>query len=245
MSENDATLRLGLNTEAVQKGITSLKAKFSELATTFASVFAVGSAIAGFKELSTTKAFGATSADFETRFEDILTRAIIGKLRPTQTENLMLGLLQSAGTKAYQDGLAEGGITGDLTNDDNAEIQNILLDAIDYLDPMLQDANDGKISASEAENRAALWANKTLTQFLSAGRNASNRNGMYEFYGTDGADSCDTCQKLKGQVHRFSDWRDAGLIPEQDTENFDCGGWNCNHHLRRTTLPETGDLSIV
>ena len=51
------------------------------------------------------------------------------------------------------------------------------------------------------------------------------------FDGDDGKESCSTCQRLKGETHPASWWIENNLVPTQGNENFECGGWNCQHGL--------------
>jgi hypothetical protein len=56
-------------------------------------------------------------------------------------------------------------------------------------------------------------------------------NQMLIFDGEDGAESCPTCQDLKGQRHRASWWIAHDLIPYRGNPNLKCGGWRCEHYL--------------
>ncbi len=187
------------------------------------------------------KAYSATSADFRNRFADILSRAASGTLGRAQAESYMLSLLLSSGTKAFQDGLAEGGVTDPPDDDDLQMIQDFVADQIDYLDPLLDAAFGGALPADQADMRADMWANKSLTQMVSAGRLSADSNGMYMFTGADGKENCPTCKRLKGQQHRFKDWDRKRLIPGRDTEGFDCGGWQCRHRLIKASGAAIGD----
>ena len=186
------------------------------------------------------KAFSGTATDFEARFADIVTRAIAGRIRRNQAENLLLGLLLSSGTHAFQDGLLMGGVV-EMDEDDQQTVQNLVADAIDYLDPFLDTVFDGSLSVDQAEGRASMWGTKTLSQFYASGRLSADANGYYIFTGDDGAKSCPTCQRLKDQVHRFSDWDKHQLIPGVNTENYDCGGFNCHHKLIKAVGPAIGN----
>ncbi len=184
------------------------------------------------------KAFSITRIDFEAAFSRILARAVKGGARPNQIENLMLGLLQSSGQKAFQDGLREGGVN-DLPDDsDLQEIQNIIANSIDYLDPLLQQAFSGDIAPLDVRLRAEMWANKTLTQFFNAGRISSDRNAMYEWLLGQTEKHCPDCARLNGQVHRFKDWYSRDWLPQSD--RLDCGGFRCDCKLMRTSNPAQG-----
>jgi len=184
------------------------------------------------------KAFSITRLDFEARFASILSRAVKGGARPNQIENLMLGLLQSSGVKAFTDGLREGGVNDAPDDSDLQEIQNIISDSIDYLDPMLQAAFDGSITPNDVQTRAAMWTNKTLTQFFNAGRISSDKNAMYEWFLGPTDQHCPDCQRLAGQVHRFKEYYTRDWLPQSD--RLDCHGFRCQCKLMRTDKPAQG-----
>lgn len=188
------------------------------------------------------KAYSATSADFATRFEDIVSRAIEGRIRRNQAENLLLGLLNSAGEKAFADGLADGGVFDALDDADQARIQDWLSDSIDYIEPFLDSVYAGGVALEQAPTRALMWTNKTLGQMHVAGRLSADRNGMYIFDGTDGMENCETCKRLKGQIHRYKDWSRKKLVPGVDTDTFDCRGYQCRHRLNKAYGPAVGSF---
>lgn len=188
------------------------------------------------------KEFSTTSELFANNFATILDRFIRGNIDRAYAENLLIDAFLESGRSAYLDGLAEGEVfSSTLTEQEESQVQDWLADQIDYLDPMLDNAQAGIIPVDSAFQRGLMWARKSLAQMLAAGRLSADSNGMYEFYGIDGKDDCPTCKRLKGQVHRFQDWYDKNLIPGIDTENFECGGFQCQHKLRPTTLSERGE----
>jgi len=184
------------------------------------------------------KAFSITRIDFESNFSRILARAVKGGARPNQIENLMLGLLQSSGQKAFTDGLREGGVNDAPDDSDLQEIQNIISDSIDYLDPLLQDAFDGKISPEQVQLRAFMWSNKTLTQFLNAGRVSADKNAMYQWLLGPTEEHCPDCLRLNLQVHRLKEWYSRDWLPQSD--RLSCHGYQCKCRLIRTSEPAGG-----
>ncbi len=187
------------------------------------------------------KAFTTSSGvDFVTRFADILAHITSGALKRNQAENLMLGLLLNTAKQAYRDGLAEGGVTEDLDAEENQEIQNWVADQIEYLDPLLALAERGTLTPAQIDARSQMWASKGLTQVQTMGRMSADANGMYEFVGSDGKKSCETCRRLKGQIHRFKDWKRKQMIPGRDTNSYKCKGFQCKHTLQRTMSAAKG-----
>lgn len=182
------------------------------------------------------KAFSATSANFRSSFADIVTRLAEGRIRRNQAENLLLGLLLSSGEKAFADGLAQGGVTDPLDEDEQAQVQDGVADAIDYLDPLLDDAQAGAISDVAA--RADMWTNKTLTDFYNQGRISADKNGYYEWKLGKTEQHCPDCQRLNGQIHRFKDWYGKGWIPQSD--KLACHGFRCDCSLIKAQGPGYG-----
>jgi hypothetical protein len=73
---------------------------------------------------------------------------------------------------------------------------------------------------------------RTLDGIYSEGKTRGAANKMLTFGGEDGAESCKTCQKLKGKRHRASWWIKKGLMPGQPGNgNYECGGYQCQHYL--------------
>ena len=96
------------------------------------------------------------------------------------------------------------------------------------------------ISDGVADNKASAWWNRSMQIFYDEGLLSADRNGMYEFAGSDGEESCDTCTRLKGQRHRLKDWARKGLRPKVDGDNFDCGGFLCEHKLVKVQAKARG-----
>jgi hypothetical protein len=178
------------------------------------------------------KEIQATRLQFELGFEDLMTA------RKDLTERSLAArvrsLVRQYGYLAYQDGLEGGGVTdGVLDDDDEAEFMTMLAAQNAYVADFAKSAAD--LSDAEAAIKPAMWFNKSISPFFDVGRNSADKNGVYEFAGDDGEESCTTCQRLKGQRHRMKDWTRKQLRPGVDTTNYECGGWNCQHKLARTT----------
>jgi hypothetical protein len=95
----------------------------------------------------------------------------------------------------------------------------------------LQAKEDGiSILAGVAEQKAAGYA-RTIDDIYSTGKVRGAGNTMLTFGGSDGVESCTTCQRLKGQKHRASWWKNHGLIIARGNRNYDCGCWQCEHLL--------------
>jgi len=51
---------------------------------------------------------------------------------------------------------------------------------------------------------------------------------------------CSDCARLDGQIHRASEWRASGWLPQN--RNLECGGWNCDCSLVNVEGPERGSF---
>jgi len=184
------------------------------------------------------KAIQATRLDFEGDFNDLLAGARDDDLTRRRFGLVLRDLIRKYGREAYLDGLSDGGVDAErkLEGDDLKAYQDILMKQSSYVTNIgAQLYRGGGVSDAEADLKADLWFNKSISPFYDAGRLSADGNGMYEFAGDDGAESCTDCQRLKGQRHRMKDWARKQLRPRVDTAQFDCGGWMCRHILAKTT----------
>lgn len=144
------------------------------------------------------------------------------------------GAITRYGKLAYQDGLEDGGVEGsELDEDDTRIIADLNVADSVYVSDLVNEMYSESGMTGTPESRAPLWGNKTLNAFYYAGIESADKNGMYEFMGDDGKESCPDCARLKGTRHRMKWWVDKELRPGVDTDNFECGGWNCAHYLEK------------
>ena len=177
---------------------------------------------------------------FEAAFNGLLTRGRAGDLSPAALAVRLRAELADSGLAEFQNGLRAGGVSdGVLSETDRAEYLRILAQQSAFVTPFA--TNVGTLSAAEAATRAQAWYARSVTPFWDAGRLSADRSGNYKFIGSDGYESCSTCQRLKFQVHRMDEWTAHHLRPKTDGENFDCHGDFCEHFLTRTSDPAQGN----
>ncbi len=119
----------------------------------------------------------------------------------------------------------------DYDDDDALKVSDIAVHDTQYVTDMVNEIYSDTFIGT-AEVRAQKW-DGTTDEFYYAGIQSADTNGMYSFEGDDGKESCPDCQRLKGVKHRMSWWVDKELRPGVDHDNFECGGWNCQHYLER------------
>lgn len=138
------------------------------------------------------------------------------------------------GRQAYIEGLAQGGVIVDtLEGDDLDRYNTLVIEASGYISNTTENIVKNGMSDDEIRNSANAYGNKTLQKFYYWGIESGDRNGLYKFDGSDGKESCKDCRRLKGKVYRMYEWTAAKMRPGVDTENFECGGWECDHYLAK------------
>jgi len=190
---------------------------------------------------SAEKAYEDTRADFERDFADLIRARVKDEIDGRRFGVLARAQLAKYGKQALRDGLNDGGVPQTdsegiaipLDSEDERTFNSWLVKQSAYVTNFGQELRH--TDALNADARAQIWGNKSLEAIYSEGVASADRNGNYEFVGDDGEESCKTCQRLKGQVHRYKDWKRKELVPQKDTHNYECGGFRCQHGLKKTT----------
>jgi hypothetical protein len=186
-------------------------------------------------QLQLVKDFDVTRAAFTANLGDLLNGAMADEISRRRAGVVMRALLNTSGKAARNDGLVEGGVTTGLSENDLNAHAVWLAEQSQYVTNFLSDAYKNGLSDAQISQHVELWANKSLQGAFYEGVLSADKDGDYEFYGDDGKESCATCRRLQGKVMRMSEWTEKQLRPGLDTENYDCGGWQCRHGLRRVT----------
>lgn len=184
------------------------------------------------------KAYAETVSEFSEYLSYLFGQHQEGYLTLPQLRVRMRAELKDSGMAAFLDGFAAGGVEierGELSSEDNAVFLSWLAEQSGYVDTMTVG------ESSNPDSKAQLWVNKSLNSVYELGRAQADANGMYEFDGDDGAESCADCQRLKGQRHRLKDWNKRQWNPNQSGFKAECGGWRCQHLLRKVRGRERGN----
>lgn len=175
------------------------------------------------------------------QYDDTLTRLVYDTFRTGDAVDMRRAhraMMKDLGLKSYQEGMREGGI-----NDPDEEDTQTANDALDewtssQFEFVNQFAKDTAAAKKDRDKRAAilarieLWVD-SLRNFGEAGKMYALGNIMLTFDGDDGMESCDDCQRYKGQRHRRDWWAKRGLLERNGNQNYECGRWaNCQHDFR-------------
>ena len=194
------------------------------------------------RELISTKSIQATRLLFEDAFETLLADALAGSITRRQFSGRLRSLLELNIYRAYVDGLRDGGVDDDPSEDEQKEINALIADQGQYIsglaDAIYKD-EDTIISSAVAEQKPAMWFNKSVNPAYLAGLAAADGNSLYEWVYGNTEESCADCQKLNGQRHRMKDWTRKGLLPKVDT--LECKGFNCKCTLVKASGKARGN----
>lgn len=174
------------------------------------------------------KAIQATRLDFEGDFDELLKRARAEKMGRVQWASAMRVIGRRYGTKAYIDGMADGGVEDEPSEEDRIAINDLVSQQSPYITELgnVLFKEDG-ISDAQADGKAAMWYNKSIQPLYQAGLESSALNSLFEWVYGD-TEHCETCRRLNGQRHRLKGWK-ANYLPQAD--NLDCHGFNCECRL--------------
>jgi hypothetical protein len=160
-------------------------------------------------------------------------------VRITRFRNLFKKAILAAFYPAFEQGLIDGGGAAPAEGEDlewiNARVEREFgfVDELFYqLRDLKKEAKDegAGILAGVSEARSEGYA-RTLDGIYSAGKVRGAANKMLTLGGPDGKESCGTCQRLKGQRHKASWWKNHGLLIYRGNDNYECGCWECQHYL--------------
>lgn len=189
------------------------------------------------------KVITATRLDFESAFADLVTARISGDMTAGRFNTVGRALLRRTGLLAIRDGLEVGGVrTTDadgavlpLEDYEQKTFDNWLIEHSAYLVDFGKTLTDG--ATPDANEKAVLWANKSIMPIYNEGIMSADKNGTYTWVYGD-TEHCADCKRLNGQVHRLRNWISRGWIPQSD--KLECKGFYCKCRWVKTTRPISG-----
>lgn len=197
------------------------------------------------RELASYKAIASTRLDFEGEFETLLARARNDEATRQQFRSKLASLLNTYGRKAYLDGLTDGGIDDpEFSDEDKDNIAKLLSDQSKFITGIADTLFKGNgVGDAAAEMKPSMWYRGSIEPFYNAALLSADKDSLYEFTGTDGDNSCETCQTLQGQRHRLGQWYKKELVPglAGHPHNYDCKGWQCAHRLVKVSGKARGN----
>lgn len=202
----------------------------------------------GFVDDAKAKAFADTAKDFEDTtaafrrdFIDLVQASQQGKLTRRRAGTVLRAHLNAKGRQAYEDGLRSAGVSDGMNAADRAIFTRWLARQSAFVTRFLDEVFKKGLTDKQLEARATAWATVSLQEAYYLGVQSGDANGMYEFVGTDGKESCHQCAVLKHQRHRMSEWTAKKHRPGVDWQSFDCKGMACQHFLKKVRGSAVGN----
>jgi hypothetical protein len=183
------------------------------------------------------KEYEDTRYDFTRDFAAIIVDANNGDIASRRRAGTLLrSVLTKYGRRATIDGLADGGVEADtLEGDDLDTFLGWNAEQSGYVSDLTARIWDKGLTEPQIYSSVESWATKSLKLAYMNGLMSADRNGLYEFYGDDGDESCPDCQRLKGKKFRLRDWIASDYLPSSSNCKLDCKGFRCQHDIRRAT----------
>lgn len=179
------------------------------------------------------KDFADTRASFISSFTDLVTSGLSGDTNRRRAGIVLRAQLNRLGRQAYADGLKAGGIEDALDAEDQAAVAAWLVEQSGYVTTFLNSLYKSGLSAAQVEQRAEMWANKSLESAYNLGLASADKNGLYEWRLGKTEEHCATCAALNGQAHRLKKYVRRGLMPK--SSKLACKGFLCDCSLVRVT----------
>lgn len=194
------------------------------------------------------KQIQAVRLDFENAFEDVLDSMRHKDISKRRAGTLLRGLIQRYGTRAYTEGLMDGGVAdGQMDDEDRTRVALLLSDQSAYVRAFVNTLYDKEVALTDAvaAHKPAQWYGGSIQPFYDAGRLSADRNGNYECTGPADDQSCDTCAAAAGQVHRLKVWAAHDMLFPHGSSIICSPGKLCRHTLQRTDQPARGRITSI
>lgn len=145
-------------------------------------------------------------------------------------------LLTKYGRQSVLWGLREGGVEVDaIEGSDQQAFNSWLAQASKDITKLGTQVYSQTLTTDGVMHHVEMFINKSLTEAFNIGLLSADKNGLYEFYGDDGDESCGDCKRLKGKKFRLRDWVASDYLPSSRSCKLACGGFRCQHGIRKTT----------
>ncbi len=189
---------------------------------------------------SALKGIGNIEMEFAGKFDAVLYEMRNGGIdNRRRAGDIIRQLIRVHGSRAFRQGLVEGGVWSDeLSDEDTASIERLNKDASGYVSNFTNEVMNIGITDAQASQRAKLWVNKTLMPFYQEGLASADKDGMYEWVEGDTIEKCRTCLTMDGQRHRLKDYVKRRIMPQGSL--LACKGFQCKCELKRVNAKARG-----
>lgn len=199
---------------------------------------AVFDALQSDDDITATKSLQSIRLDFEGRFADVLQDIRSGNVdNRRRAGDILRQLIRTFGYRAYVQGLQDGGVMDNPSEEDESEIASLRSAQSTFVSNITRVLirEDG-VSDSQAAGKPDMWWRGSIQPFYNAGLASANANGLYEWVLGAAEEHCTDCPRLNGQRHRLKHWRARNLQAGTVGQNTVCKGYRCQCKL----IPASG-----
>lgn len=223
----------GSTTTTLPKHTADYIAGISELVTDKPTIIAA--ALRHHQRVTIAEAIQSTRLDFEGAVEALLLEAVRGGVKRSTFVSRLMQLIRGYGEQAYRDGLKDGGVESELDDSDLAQFRRFADEQRQYVQG-IADAiyADDRVTPDEAENKPAMWFNKSVYPQYLMGIESASQNAALEWVLGSTDEHCGSCRALSGQVRRAKYWLTT-IQPKSGA--LACKGFNCECTLQPTDRP--------
>lgn len=196
------------------------------------------------------KMFEEEVAGFRDRFAQVIFSINDGGLDSSRrADSIIRSIVRNEGMAMMLAGMKDGGLTVDRLNKKDLQVYTAWWKEtskyITNLVSRLWGYGEGKPERSEAAVRQTidLWANKSMRDAYMRGLAIADKDGMYEWNLGQTEKHCPDCKALNGQVHRLSEYVEAGAVP--GSSRLACWGGGCDCRLKPTRKAARGTIVMA
>ncbi len=191
--------------------------------------------------ISVNKAFSDAAEDFMERFSRTVEKG--QGLKPGVFRAVLRNELNHSGKLAYDRGFEDGGADpAGLDAEELAARRRKVAEWVAAQSTYITKFVDEVLANPELniENRAVLWANKSLRAIYYAGLADADMNALYKWNLGQTIEHCETCLTLNGQVQKVKNYIKAGLWP--GSSKLACKGFRCDCFMTKASGKARGKL---
>jgi hypothetical protein len=170
----------------------------------------------------------------QTNLSDAGSRALVGQILRQQ--------LQSHGEDVWLDGQRAGGNeTAVIDKEAERAIAVWRSQQSPFVSKFTKELFSKEFTSKEIISRAKMWVNKSLNPLYYKSLDAAAGNSRWMWVVNPVKESCPTCIKMNGQIHKMKDYVKSGILPQ--SPKLDCGGYQCGCSLAPSDLPSRGTFT--
>ena len=178
------------------------------------------------------KALSTVQAAFRKAFVRMGISAQHGVMKLPGIRTALRAMLQEQGSKAYIDGLRDGGAESlEMTPERKRDISAWRTQQSAYVSKFAETLASTEMTREQIASRADMWTHRSINPVYYMGLAEANKDQRYQWVVDPRKEHCKTCLAMNGQVHKLKDYIKSGILPQSPL--LECGGYKCGCSLKR------------